>query len=216
MPTQLQNDRICKTLAEATGQDLPSDPELWWSWWQEYNQLYCDEDAEKPTCWRSYCEENAIQRVPLMPLSCLVAGTPVWTDRGLIAVEDVRIGDLALAQHPETGELAYKPVLQTTVRPESPVFKLTAGETTFRATGGHAFWVGGEGWRMVSDLEAGAMFHGIDGPVRLDGIKTDGEEQTYNLVVADFHTYFVGPSMVLSHDPTFAEPTDALLPGLQP
>ena len=31
--------------------------------------------------------------------------------------EEIRIGDRVLAQDVETGELAYKPVLQTTIRP---------------------------------------------------------------------------------------------------
>jgi hypothetical protein len=36
----------------------------------------------------------------------------------------------------------------------------------------------------------------------------------YNLVVADFHTYFVGQTKLLSHDVTPREPTLARVPGL--
>ena len=36
----------------------------------------------------------------------------------------------------------------------------------------------------------------------------------YNLVVADFHTYFVGHSKILSHDNTVRDATDAVVPGL--
>jgi len=32
--------------------------------------------------------------------------------------------------------------------------------------------------------------------------------------VADFHTYFVGEALILSHDTTPNEPTNALVPGL--
>ena len=38
---------------------------------------------------------------------------------------------------------------------------------------------------------------------------------TYNLIIADFHTYFVGDGRVMCHDNTVAEPTNALVPGLQ-
>lgn len=37
---------------------------------------------------------------------------------------------------------------------------------------------------------------------------------TYNLVVADFHTYFVGKSGILSHDVLPPKPTNKLVPGL--
>ena len=37
----------------------------------------------------------------------------------------------------------------------------------------------------------------------------------YNLVVADFHTYFVGPGMILSHDVTQPAPTNVKVPGLE-
>ena len=42
-----------------------------------------------------------------------------------------------------------------------------------------------------------------------------GLEATYNLIVADFHTYFVGEGKILSHDNTIREPTVALVPGLK-
>ena len=48
---------------------------------------------------------------------CLAAGTPVWTDQGLLAIEKISVGDRVLAQDIETGELGYKPVLRTTTRP---------------------------------------------------------------------------------------------------
>ncbi|MEZ6104079.1 MAG: hypothetical protein R3E01_34495 [Pirellulaceae bacterium] len=47
---------------------------------------------------------------PSYHMDCLAAGTTVWTDRGPLAIEKVESGDLVLSQHPETGELAYKPV----------------------------------------------------------------------------------------------------------
>ena len=39
-------------------------------------------------------------------------------------------------------------------------------------------------------------------------------EQTYNLVVADFNTYFVGPEKILTHDVTERRPTRSIVPGL--
>ena len=41
-----------------------------------------------------------------------------------------------------------------------------------------------------------------------------GIEELHNLVVADFHTYFVTDAKILTHDNTIREPTAALVPGL--
>ena len=42
----------------------------------------------------------------------------------------------------------------------------------------------------------------------LQALTTVETEATYNLIVADFHTYFVGNSRLLSHDNTICVPTD--------
>ncbi len=39
-------------------------------------------------------------------------------------------------------------------------------------------------------------------------------QAAYNLVVADFHTYFIGEAKILVHDNTIHQPTDVVVPGL--
>ena len=68
-------------------------------------------------------------------VDCLAAGTPVRTDRGLTAIEEVRVGDRVLSQDVETGELAYKPVLQTTVRPPKELWTVRFNDETIVTTG---------------------------------------------------------------------------------
>jgi hypothetical protein len=224
------NQRVCTTLATATGLQLPAEPQPWWEWWQVYNQLDEEEKEEERREYYATVTEFVPQDLPLpptpiqtptpvptppiRPAECLVAGTPVWTDRGAVAVQEVRVGDLVLARHPESGELAYKPVLRTTVRDDEPVFHCETAEGDFRATGGHPFWVSGRGWVKLRDARPGMHFHGAAGPIEVRRVTPDGEEKTYNLVTEDFHTYFVGDGLILSHDVTFAEPVDALVPGL--
>jgi hypothetical protein len=140
----------------------------------------------------------------------------IWTVRGPREIEKIRVGDLVLAQHPETGELAYKPVLRTTVRPKEQLLKFQAGGESCVCSGGHLFWVAGTGWVKSRDLASGQILHGADGPVHVSNVELGTEEVTYNLVVADFHTYFVGYRKVLSHDNTIRQPTRAVVPGLQP
>lgn len=146
--------------------------------------------------------------------SCFAAGTKVQTLLGPTPIEQVKVGDQVLSQNPDTGELAYKPVLLTTIRPATTLFALDVGGEKIRATGGHLFWVAGMGWVKARDLKPGYELHGPTGALQLAAV-TEGEaEPAYNLVVADFHTYVVGEHQVLSHDNTLRQPTRAIVPGL--
>jgi len=151
--------------------------------------------------------------VRLGPMSCLTAGTPIWTDQGYVPVEKVQVGDLVLSQHPRTGELLYQPVLRTTVRPPTDVVTARFGKTEMTCTLGHTFWISGKGWLKMRDAAPGSQFHTANGAAKLDELVETKPLPAYNLVVADFHTYFVGPDMLLSHDPTFAEPLNNPVPG---
>jgi hypothetical protein len=147
-------------------------------------------------------------------MSCFAAGTLVWTSAGAKKIETLNIGDRVLAQDTETGELAYKPVLLTTVRAACPLLKVTVGSDAILTTRGHPFWVSGRGWLMAKELAAGMMLHTPSGCVAVAKVEPGETEQTYNLVTADFATYFVGKEKVLVHDVRPAAPTIAVVPGL--
>jgi len=225
------NDRICAVLKEGTGVVLPADPKQWWEWWDDYNQLSSEGETEKEyRCYYYY--QTRVETVDVSeptvtpeigtpvpapvstPRECLVAGTPIWTDRGFVNVEDVKVGDLVLAKNAASGELRFQPVLRTTVRSEEAVLKVTTDEGTIRATGGHTFWISGKGWTKLKLAKPGDRFHTATGTAVIQRLEKDGREKMFNLLVADVHTYFVGRQMVLSHDVTFAEPTDTIVPGL--
>jgi hypothetical protein len=213
------NDRLAWVLKIATGQNLPATPEAWWQWWSDRNETYLAGAKPVNTIQQTsrVTVVDAVASTGPSPATheCLVAGTMIWTVRGPWEIERVRVGDLVLAQHPETGELAYKPVLRTTVRPKGRLLKFQAGGETCVCSGGHLFWVSGTGWVKSRDLQSGQILHGAAGPVHISSVEPATEEETYNLVVADFHTYFVGYRKVLSHDNTIRQPTRAVVPGLQ-
>ena len=51
--------------------------------------------------------------------ACFVAGTLVHTDKGLVPIEQLKVGDLVLSKHESgEGEVAYKRVLKTFKSPE--------------------------------------------------------------------------------------------------
>ena len=96
------------------------------------------------------------------------------------------------------------------------------GADTITSTPGHPFWVLGEGWQMTKQLEAGKSLHALSGGIPVETIEKQAEadqlpaEFAYNLIVDDFHTFFVGDQGFLVHDNTPREPTAALVPGLLP
>ena len=149
-----------------------------------------------------------------MPKECFARGTPVWTKTGQRPIELLELGELVLAQNVNTGELAYKPVIGRTVRPPTEILKLQVIGEEIRTTRGHLFWVAGTGWRMAKELEDGAPLRGVAGSIRMNAVESSGQEQAYNLVVADFNTYFVGETGLLVHDNTPRTPTRATVPGL--
>ncbi|HEY3391930.1 MAG TPA: polymorphic toxin-type HINT domain-containing protein, partial [Lacipirellulaceae bacterium] len=193
-----------------SGKDLGSEPRDWWNWWSEHNEY--DLSQERPVYESS---ETSYELLPSpQRCECFAAGTPVWTKTGQQPIETLEIGDLVLAQNVDTGELAYKPVLVRTIRPPSPILKISFGGEELRATRGHPFWVSGVGWRMAKEVASGAVLHCVTCAPRIEAIEPAGEARAYNLVVADFNTYFVGDSGILVHDNTRRKPTRATLPGL--
>ena len=218
------NRAICRLLAEITGVNLPEAPDAWSEWWAETNEVYVP--GYRPTSlgygpdgrvltarsqnpmWDSYSYGIPVYH------SCLVAGTPVWTETGPVAIERVRVGDRVLAQDVDTGQLTYKPVLHTTVRENAPLVKLNLLDDTITASSGHPFWIAGQGWVKARDIGPSAHFHGAAGTTPLERSGPGGVGRVYNLIVADFHSYFVGKAMVLSHDITRRNPSAMLVPGL--
>jgi hypothetical protein len=110
--------------------------------------------------------------------------------------------------------LAYKPVLQTTVRPPKELTTLRFGDETIVCTGGHRFWSSGSGWVKARDLEPQTLLHTVTGNTPVWSAKKGSTAETYNLVVADFHTYFVGKTGVLCQDLLIPHATNSVVPGL--
>jgi hypothetical protein len=202
------NRRVLETLERVTDQQLPRQPSDWWQWWQKQNEY----DWPKPTYY-------AYQSVPRwyyggFRTSCFLAGTLVRAQTGLVPVESLKAGDRVLSQDQDTGELAYKIVVRTTIRPPSPMTRIKTLAGDIVATLGHPFWVDGHGWKMAKELTVGDLLHSLSGAVRIDNVEPAGDQQAYNLVVDGFNTYFVGQQGLLVHDNEFRKPTHAIVPGL--
>lgn len=212
------NERVGDVLASVSDQPSSAEPRTWWNWWNQYN----DVSGEKPV-YRVADEYqytgNLAPVTPAPPIlsrapECLVAGTLVWTETGPIAIEKIRVGDRVLAKNVETGELGYKPVLQTTVQTPKELRALGVGDETILSTGGHRFWVSGKGWVRARDVSTSSRVHTATGNAAIVSSQQDQPAETYNLVVADWHTYFVGRTGILSQDVQLPRPTNKVVPGL--
>jgi hypothetical protein len=207
------NRAVFDALEQTTQQQLPRDPTKWWTWWKEYNEV----DSSRPTY--AFVDRYASKFVSTYQTtvrhSCFVPGTLVWTESGPQAIETIQVGDRVLSQDPDTGELALKLVVRTTVSPPSRLLELRVGEESIVASLGHPFWVNGLGWRMIKELKTEDRLHSWAGSLEVaEVIQRTDQQPVHNLVVADFHSYFVGQNKVLVHDNTYRTPTRALVPGL--
>jgi len=220
-----KNEKIMQLLLVTTEDRSPEDsatrktPEDWWNWWSNRIETYPSDP--KTVAYRyqanykevsSPVEYTAVRR----PLDCLAAGTPIWTETGPLAVDEVKVGDLVLTQNQQSGELKFAPVLVLTTRPPERLLKLTINSETVRATGGHLFWVAGKGWTKARSLQPGMGLHAARGFAVIESVTEDQEPvETYNLIVDECHSYFVGKNLVLSHDNTTCQPVTNRVPGLK-
>jgi hypothetical protein len=225
--TEELNSRITDVLASISGQASSSDPSTWWNWWAAYADVaqsggkkvnVVEEEDTKGDRAASFQEGVPREELPAFTprgrASCFAAGTLVTTETGRRPVETIRIGDRVLAKHSESGELAFKPVLHTTVGRAKELLRLRIGDDTITATGGHRFWVSGEGRVKARDLKPQMLIHTVTGNAPVWSVEKGPTEPTYNLVVDEFHTYFVGDAGLLVQNLPLPRPTDCVVPGL--
>lgn len=222
---QVRSDRALRIVSEVSGKPATTANEAW-AWWADVNdgaeaKEIVSLNYEQP--WYVDRRTRRVQPAPyqtvdiVRPHSCLAAGTPVLTETGARPIEEIEIGDRILAQDIESGELAYKPVLARTSRDNGRLTRLKTAADDIVCSQGHPFWVNGMGWVQARHLRPGLPLHTVQGSLDVVSTEPAGTGTVFNLVVADSHSYFVGKSQAfLSHDVTPRDPTNAIVPGLQP
>ena len=74
--------------------------------------------------------------------------------------------------------------------------------------------MGSRRWIKARDLTPQSLARTVTASAPVGSIGKGATEETYNLVVADFHSYFVGRAGVLVQDLPLPQPTNVLVPGL--
>ncbi|SFH56832.1 intein N-terminal splicing region [Pseudobutyrivibrio sp. OR37] len=135
---------------------------------------------------------------------CFVAGTLVCTIDGEVPIEDIEVGDYVLAENPETGEIDYKPVLETYEHDTYDVVYLTIDGEEFTTTEGHPFYVEGRGFVKAAELRYSDNLLDSEGKhLHLEYkeiVHLEEPVTVYNFAVEDYHTYFIGENKVFVHN----------------
>ena len=137
--------------------------------------------------------------------ACFTADTKVYSDCGLVCIEDIAVGDSVWAYDFETDETELKKVLNVWIKETDEILHLeTSDGETIDTTTNHPFYVDGKGWVAAGDLEIGDTLVTAEGnEVEVTDIEIERLAEpitVYNLEVEDFHTYFVGECEVLVHN----------------
>ena len=137
--------------------------------------------------------------------TCFTGDTEVYTDSGLVCIEDIEVGDKVWAYNPETGETELKEVLNVWVKETDEILHVSTSDgETIDTTTNHPFYVEEKGWVAAGDLEVGDTLVTADGDeVEVTDLELEKLAEpitVFNLEVEDFHTYFVGEYGVLVHN----------------
>jgi hypothetical protein len=211
-----QSRKVSLVLAELTDQPATNKADDWWKWWQAKNYRPA---KPKPLALKQYQQvDQPTLRLTSYEASprlsdCLVAGTLVQTASGLRPIETLKGGDLVVSQDVESGKLDLKPIIQVVPREPGPIVVIKTDDDEIRSTQGHRWWVPGKGWVMAAELESGMTLHTATGTVRVNEVREETEQATINLVVDEYHTYFVGKERLLSFDNIEPRPTLRRVPG---
>ena len=96
-------------------------------------------------------------------MSCFVAGTLVMTAVGLVAIENIKVGDMVVSADPDTIEIHNKPVVDVFTREVDRLVHLTVNNEEIVTTFDHPFYVKGKGFINATNLWIGAELVNKDG-----------------------------------------------------
>lgn len=87
--------------------------------------------------------------------SCFIAGTMVLTTAGLVAIENIKAGDIIISTNPDTLETAEKSVIETYIRQVDTLVHLTINGEEIVTTVDHPFYVQSRGFINAGNLLVG-------------------------------------------------------------
>jgi len=150
--------------------------------------------------------------------ACFVAGTPVLRGDGrFTAIDALCAGDLVMARHEVTGEMAPRRVTRVWSHENRPTLSVRLSDGTDVTTTREHRFASSEGrFSAIAEYAAGDHLATCDGALEISGIESErGHATVFNITVDEFHTYFVGTSKLWVHNEktSFAEPDASDISG---
>lgn len=159
-----------------------------------------DKNTEKPKENSNGNESNNIG------CGCFAPGTMVWTEAGLIPIENIQVGDRVAAKSDITQDIAWKAIEKIYHYEHREYFTLVLASgddvVTLTTTDDHPFWVEHYGWIKTQDLLLGDLVQTAEGKW-LEVIHWESQGivgETFNFEVEGYHTFFVGEEGVWVHN----------------
>ena len=136
--------------------------------------------------------------------ACFVAGTMIATASGLVAIENIRVGDRVISADPETLKVAEKAVIDTYVREVDQLVHVKVGGEEIITTVDHPFYVRNYGFMVASKLRKGDKLITSSGKeIVIDEVTFEHPKEpvkVYNFQVDEYHTYHVGENEIFVHN----------------
>ncbi len=137
-------------------------------------------------------------------IPCFPKGTLVATTDGLVPIELLTINTKVIAFDELRQAMLYKPIIALLLNKTVRLVNVTTDRETICSSMCHRFWVESKKkWVAAQFLKPGMLLQTITGGVsKIKKIEVQdvSEQNTYNLTIADSHTYFVGKQGVLVHN----------------
>jgi RHS repeat-associated protein len=154
---------------------------------------------------------DPIPTTPDKPKACFIAGTDILTPGGTKDIETIQVGDLVIADDPNTpGEIEARRVVETYIRQVTTLIDLYIDGQTITTTEEHPFWVPDLGWVKAKDLQEGTLVQtNHETFLDIDKIeRREGDFTVYNFQVEEFHSYFVSDLGILVHNNNYLDDDD--------
>ena len=88
--------------------------------------------------------------------TCFVAGTMILTAMGLVAIENIRVGDKVIAGNPENAKTLIKRALKTFVNETTELVHIMINGESVISTHAHPFFIVDIGWVAAGELSKGS------------------------------------------------------------
>ena len=132
--------------------------------------------------------------------TCFIAGTPINTPTGCVAIEELKIGDTVVAWNEEDGSISESKISQLHKSSSKTIIISLSNGKNITTTSEHPFYVEGD-WVKASELTLESKLMDIDGKsVDITSIEEGPEETVYNISVEIYECYFA--HNILVHNKT--------------